>query len=109
MSTYWSILEKIPGSKLRLTKFDDEIHAHFLRAFPDFDVKGVLDEDEMKSKAGKERWREFIKEYEGRVEDFSFGAMVRRSAGVEYGREETIFGEWISVARAKGEGRGSGG
>ena len=41
MSTYWAILEKLPGSKLRLTNYDDEIHEHFKKDFPDFNQKGL--------------------------------------------------------------------
>lgn len=92
MSTYWSILEKVPGSKLRLTKYDDEILEHFNKEFPDFDPKATIDEDEMKSKAGKERWRNFINAYEKKIEDYNFGAMVRNNAAAEYGEKETIFG-----------------
>lgn len=92
MSTYWAILEKTPGSKLRLTKIDDEIYEHFKREFPDFDVHGTIDEDEMKSKAGKEKWRNFINEYEKKVNDFNFGTLLRRSAKTEYGENETMFG-----------------
>ncbi len=91
MSTYWSILEKIPGSKLRLTKMDDDILAHFNREFPDFDLKATINEDEMKSKAGKERWRNFINEYEKKIEDFNFGTMLRANPAWEYGEKETIF------------------
>ncbi|WPG97251.1 Hypothetical protein R9X50_00002300 [Acrodontium crateriforme] len=94
MLTYWSILEKMPGSKLRLTKFDDDILAHFNREFPDFDLKATIDEDEMKSKAGKEKWRGFIQEYEKgekKVEDYNFGTMLRASAAGEYSEKETIF------------------
>ena len=54
MSTYWAILEKLPGSKLRLTKFDDDILAHFNRDFPDFNLQATINEDDMKSKEGKE-------------------------------------------------------
>ena len=92
MKTYWSILEKIPGSKLRLTKYDDEIHEHFLREFPDFDLKATIDEDDMKSKQGKESWREFITAYEKKVEDYNFGTMLRANSAWEYGEKETIFG-----------------
>ncbi|KAK4545552.1 hypothetical protein LTR36_002902 [Oleoguttula mirabilis] len=91
MSTYFAILEKMPGSKLRLTKFDDDILAHFNREFPDFDLKATIDEDDMKSKAGKETWRNFIKEYENKVEDFNFGTMLRANPAWEYGEKETIF------------------
>lgn len=91
METYWSLLRAIPGSRLKLTKIDDEIHGHFRREFADLDVRGPLDEDAMKSKEGKERWRGFIKEYEERVEDFNFGCMLRARADAEYGEEGTIF------------------
>ena len=93
MNTYWSILEKIPGSKLRLTKMDDDILEHFNKDFPDFDLKATINEDDMKSKDGKERWRTFINAYENKVEDYNFGTMLRASPAWEYGEKETIFGE----------------
>lgn len=92
MTTYWSILEKVPGSKLRLTKYDDEIHEHFNKEFPDYDLKATINEDDMKSKEGKERWREFINAYEKKVEDFNYGTMLRANPSWEYGEKETIFG-----------------
>ena len=92
MSTYWSILEKMPGSKLRLTKMDDEISENFKKHFPDFDPAATLVEDEMKSKAGKEKWRKFIMEYDEKIEDYNFGAMVRSDAKAEYSEKDTIFG-----------------
>jgi len=92
MTTYWSILEKVPGSKLRLTKIDDEILENFQKEFPDFDLKATIIEDEMKSKAGKERWRSFIMQYEKKVDDYNFGTMLRASPAMEYGEKETIFG-----------------
>ncbi|KAF2131948.1 DUF757-domain-containing protein [Dothidotthia symphoricarpi CBS 119687] len=91
METYWNILEKVPGSKLRLTKLDDEIHEHFKKEFPEFDPKATINEDEMKSKEGKERWRKFIGEYEKKVEDYNFGAMLRASPDIEYSETGTIF------------------
>lgn len=93
MTTYWSILERMRGSKLRLTKIDDEIHEHFKSEFPDFDPAATINEDEMKSKTGKERWRNFIMAYEKRVDDYNFGTMLRASAASEYEEKETIFGE----------------
>ncbi|KAK2761306.1 hypothetical protein FQN54_001828 [Arachnomyces sp. PD_36] len=91
MTTYWSILEKLPGSKLRLTKMDDEILEHLRRAFPEFDPAETIDEDKMKSKEGKKRWREFMMEYEKKIEDYNFGTMLRASPRFEYGEKETIF------------------
>ncbi|KAF2201091.1 DUF757-domain-containing protein [Delitschia confertaspora ATCC 74209] len=91
METYWNILEHIPGSKLRLTKIDDEIYEHFKKEFPDFDASATINEDEMKSKEGKERWRNFINQYEKKVEDFNFGTMLRASPKTEYDQDNTIF------------------
>ncbi len=93
MTTYWAILEKMPGSKLRLTKYDDEILEHFKAEFPDFDLRATINEDDMKSKEGKERWRNFINAYENKVEDYNFGTMLRANPTWEYGQKETIFGE----------------
>ena len=91
METYWNILEKVKGSTLRLTKIDDEIYEHFKKEFPDFDASATINEDEMKSKAGKERWRNFISQYEKKVEDFNFGAMLRASPKTDYTQDGTIF------------------
>jgi hypothetical protein len=93
MMTYWSILEKMPGSKLRLTRMDDEILEHLRADFPDFAPAATIDEDAMKSPVGKERWREFVRVYEKgekKVEDYNFGTMLRKSAKTEYGEKETM-------------------
>jgi hypothetical protein len=91
IETYWKILQKVPGSKLRLTKLDDEIYEHFKKEFPDFDPKATIDEDEMKSKDGKEKWRQFIMAYEKKVEDYNYGTVIRTNPKFEYGENETIF------------------
>ncbi|ESZ93888.1 DUF757 domain-containing protein [Sclerotinia borealis F-4128] len=91
MSTYWAILEKVRGSALRLTKIDTEIYEHLMKDFPDFDPSVTINEDEMKSKAGKERWRNFMMAYEKKVEDYNFGTMLRTNPKFEYGEKETIF------------------
>ena len=94
MTVYWSILGKLPGSRLRLTRLDDQILEHLHKDFPDFDPVKPLDEDEMKSKDGKEKWRNFVNAYEkgeNKIEDFNFGTMLRKDPKTEYGEEETIF------------------
>ncbi len=96
MATYWSILEKMRGSQLKLTKMDDEILEHFKKDFPEFDVRATINEDEMKSKAGKERWRQFMMEYENKVADYNFGTIIRSNPRFEYGEKETIFGKFTS-------------
>lgn len=92
MATYWSILEKLPGSKLKLTKIDDDIFEHFQKDFPDLDVSQTIDEDNMKGKEGKERWRKFIMAYEKKIDDYNFGTMLRNSPQAEYTEKDTIFG-----------------
>lgn len=92
MQTYWSILEKVKGSTLRLTKMDDEIYDHLRKDFPTFDPAATINEDEMKSKEGKERWRAFMMQYEGKIDDYNFGTMVRNNAKAEYEEKTTIFG-----------------
>lgn len=92
LMTYWSILEKVRGSQLRLTKIDDEIYEDFKKEFPDFDPKATINEDEMKSKEGKEKWRNWMNKYEKKVADYNFGTMLRASPDVEYEQETTIFG-----------------
>ena len=94
MSTYWAILEKARGSGLRLTKLDDEIYEHFKKGFPEFDPRDTIDEDKMKSKEGKERWRNFMMAYEKKVDDYNFGTMLRSNPKSEYTEKETIFGSW---------------
>ncbi|KAF2476462.1 DUF757-domain-containing protein, partial [Lindgomyces ingoldianus] len=91
METYWKILQFKRGSELKLTKYDDEILEHFKKDFPEFDPKTTINEDDMKSKEGKERWRKFIMKYEKKIEDFNFGAMLRSNPAFEYGEKETIF------------------
>lgn len=101
MSTYWSLLENMRGSKLRLTKMDDEIYDHLKRDFPEFDPKETINEDEMKSKTGKERWRKFMMAYEKKVDDFNFGTLLRINPKLEYGEKETIFGACVGKRRRR--------
>ncbi|KAI1174847.1 DUF757-domain-containing protein [Nemania sp. FL0916] len=91
LETYWAILQKVKGSMLRLTKMDNDILAHLEAEFPDFDPAATINEDEMKSKAGKERWRKFMGAYEKKIDDYNFGTMLRVSPKVEYDQDTTIF------------------
>lgn len=91
--TYWNLLESRKGSELTLTKFDDEIHEHFKKEFPDYDVASNVDEDHMKSKEGKEKWRKFMQAYEKRIADYNFGTLLRNNPKHEYEEKTTIFGK----------------
>lgn len=59
---------------------------------PPHDKLVKLDEDWMKSKDGKERWRNFIEAYKEKVKDYNFGSLIRTDARDEYGERNTIFG-----------------
>lgn len=99
LETYWAILEKVKGSTLRLTKMDDDIYEHLQKDFPEFDPAEPLDEDKMKSKEGKKRWRDFMMAYENKVDDYSFGTILRKDPKGEYTQEGTIFGEFPHKSR----------
>ncbi|KAI0810118.1 DUF757-domain-containing protein [Xylaria sp. FL0064] len=91
LETYWAILQKVKGSSLRLTRMDDEILEHLKTDFPEFDPAAPIDENEMKSKAGKERWRKFMMAYEKKIDDYNFGTMLRTRPDVGYEQDTTIF------------------
>jgi hypothetical protein len=97
MTTYWAILEKVRGSSLRLTKMDEDIYEHLKKDFPEFDPAATIDEDEMKSKTGKERWRNFMMAYEKKIDDYNFGTILRSNPKWEYGQDETIFGKRMQM------------
>ena len=102
--TYWNLLEMRKGEELRLTKIDDDIHKHFLEEFSDLDLTQKLDENEMKSAKGKERWRKFINHYEKTVEDFNFGTLLRTHHKEEYGQDTTMFGMFFGLSSESGSG-----
>jgi len=94
--TYWNLLEKVPPRELKLTKLDDEIFEHTIKEFPELNVEPYegftkLDEEWMKSKDCKERWRLFIQSYENKIKDYNFGSLIRTDAQDEYGENNTIF------------------
>ncbi|KAJ8098841.1 putative polysaccharide biosynthesis protein [Lipomyces tetrasporus] len=92
--TYWNLLEKVKGSTLRLTRLDDEIYEHFIKDFPEYDSADAvaeINEDDMKSPKGKDRWRKFMNTYEKTVHDFNFGTLLRTGSKDEYEEKTTIF------------------
>lgn len=94
METYWKILKNKRGSQLRLTKIDDEIYEHLKKDFPELDPAVDIDEDVMKNKENKERWRKFLNFYDKKVEDFNFGTMLRKNPKDDVEVENRIiFGE----------------
>lgn len=91
--TYWSLLQKVPGSKLKLTQHDDDIFEHFMKDFPEYKDTAKLsnlDESEIKSPEGKKRWRVFCDTYK-EIDDYNFGTLLRSKTTDEYTQENTIF------------------
>ena len=86
--TYEKLIKAIPGSTLKLTKFDKDIYDSFKKHF---DLKvDVLDTEDFKSEALKSKWRDFIKEFE-HVADYNFGTLVRIDCKKGYTEENTLF------------------
>ena len=82
---------------LSLHRVDDEIFEHLGTAFPElmvepYDKIAKIDEEAMKSKDGKKRWREFIETYKDKVKDYNFGSLIRTDSKSEYSEDNTIFG-----------------
>ncbi|XP_077441513.1 protein PBDC1 isoform X2 [Vanacampus margaritifer] len=87
---YFNLISSVDPKFLKLTKMDADIYSTFREAFQDLDVK-VLDPDQLKSPEAKERWRPFCNRYEGLVEDFNYGTLLRLDCRKDYSEENTIF------------------
>lgn len=92
--TYWSLLTKVKGSKLRLTQYDDEIYDTFMEMFPEYqDIEKLkkFNENDLKTKQAKEDWRKFCALFEKKIEDYNFGTLLRTDSSAEYGQYSTCF------------------
>ncbi|TIA81137.1 hypothetical protein E3P98_02217 [Wallemia ichthyophaga] len=90
---YWNLITKIKPSLLKLTPIDDEILASFYESFPELQGDNIikLNEDDMKSAKGKERWRNWIMQFEKKVDFYNFGCLLRADARGEYSEHNTMF------------------
>ena len=59
---YWNLITSIKPSLLKLTKLDDEILNSFIETFPELQGENLwkINENDMKSVKGKEKWRNWI-------------------------------------------------
>lgn len=115
---------------LKLTKLDDRIYSSFRETFEELNVK-LLQADDLKSEEAKEvsrcrrcfilhrilnvelrmfvccfqRWRPFCNQFEGLVEDFNYGTLLRLDCEKDYTEENTIFGKFTfsCMCRLKAE------
>ncbi|XP_024154691.1 protein PBDC1 [Oryzias melastigma] len=87
---YFNLISSVDPKFLKLTKLDDRIYSSFRESFKDLDVK-QLKEDDLKSDQAKERWRPFCNQFEGLVEDFNYGTLLRLDSQKGYSEENSIF------------------
>ncbi|NXL87960.1 PBDC1 protein, partial [Alectura lathami] len=85
------LISSVDPKLLTLTKADEQIYGEFRAAFGQLRVD-VLDPEELKSEAAKEKWRPFCLRFEGVVEDFNYGTLLRLDCSKGYTEENTIFG-----------------
>ncbi|KAM3659340.1 protein PBDC1 isoform 1-T1 [Ammospiza maritima maritima] len=86
---YFNLISSVEPKFLKLTQVDERIYEEFRRTFRNLRVD-VLDPEELKSEAAKEKWRPFCLSFEGVVEDFNFGTLLRLDSRGEYSEENSI-------------------
>ncbi|KXJ71560.1 hypothetical protein RP20_CCG020282 [Aedes albopictus] len=85
---HFNLLCSVDPRQLHLTPYDNEIYEEFRKQFPDMNV-AVVDENELKSADGKAKWRTYMEKF-NRLEDYSYGTLLRASAGEEFHPENAI-------------------
>ncbi|CRK93093.1 CLUMA_CG006601, isoform A [Clunio marinus] len=87
--THFNLLCSVDPRLLKLSPFDDIIFTAFRDEFPDLKVD-VLNEDDLKNDLSKMKWRNFIERF-NKLEDYSFGTLIRADASKEFSPENSIF------------------
>ncbi|KAJ7305332.1 hypothetical protein JRQ81_011252 [Phrynocephalus forsythii] len=87
---YFNLISSVDPKFLKLTQVDDQIYAEFRKAFQDLAID-VLDPEDLKSEPAKEKWRPFCMKFDGIVEDFNYGTLLRLDCSQGYTEENTIF------------------
>lgn len=116
------LISSVDPKFLKLTKMDDQIYKVFREGFKDYEIK-VIKEEDLKSDKAKEvgaslrtctvvtqtavhvkslrcfasqTWRAFCNQFEGVVEDFNYGTLLRLDCEEDYTEENSIFGTYAS-------------
>ncbi|XP_004000708.1 protein PBDC1 isoform X1 [Panthera pardus] len=87
---YYKLISSVDPQFLKLTKVDDQIYSEFRKNFEKLRID-VLDPEELKSESAKEKWRPFCLKFDGIVEDFNYGTLLRLDCSQGYTEENTIF------------------
>uniref|UniRef100_A0A8C3R8X2 Polysaccharide biosynthesis domain containing 1 n=1 Tax=Cyanoderma ruficeps TaxID=181631 RepID=A0A8C3R8X2_9PASS len=101
---YFNLISSVDPKFLKLTQVDDRIYEEFRGTFRDLRVD-LLDPEELKSEPAKAKWRPFCLAFEGLVEDFNYGTLLRLDSRREYSEENTIFGEKRGPGGLRGDPR----
>ncbi|XP_033633634.1 protein PBDC1-like [Asterias rubens] len=88
--TYFNLASSVDNRMLKLTAQDDEIYKRFRECFPDLKID-VIDPEDLKSAPAKLKWRPFCNEFEGLVEDFNYGTLLRLDCTEGYSEKNSIF------------------
>ncbi|XP_068430090.1 protein PBDC1 [Clinocottus analis] len=87
---FFNLISSVEPKFLKLTKLDDEIYSIFRETFKELDIK-LLKTEDLKSEEAKETWRPFCNRFEGLIEDFNYGTLLRLDCEKDYTEENTIF------------------
>ncbi|XP_028661796.1 protein PBDC1 [Erpetoichthys calabaricus] len=87
---YFNLISSVDPKFLRLTKADDKIYTEFREKFPNLNIQ-ILDPEALKSEQAKEEWRPFCMQFDGTVEDYNYGTLLRLNSEKDYTEENTIF------------------
>nr|XP_020768653.1 protein PBDC1-like isoform X1 [Odocoileus virginianus texanus] len=87
---YYKLISSVDPQFLKLTKVDDQIYSEFRENFKNLRID-ILDPEELKSETAKEKWRPFCLKFDGIVEDFNYGTLLRLNCSQGYTEENTIF------------------
>ncbi|KAH8295790.1 hypothetical protein KR018_009084 [Drosophila ironensis] len=86
---HFNLLTSVQPAQLKLTPYDDQIYATFRQDFPDLQV-GLLTDDVLKSAVEKLKWRQFAEKF-NKLEDYSYGTLMRADASQEFSPDNSIF------------------
>ncbi|XP_063238403.1 protein PBDC1 [Bacillus rossius redtenbacheri] len=86
---YFNILCSVDPRLLRLTPHDDTIYREFREEFPDLQV-AQIPEDDLKSPEAKQKWRPFCERFQGVIEDYNLGTLLRLDGAGEYSEQNTV-------------------
>ncbi|KAB0336330.1 hypothetical protein FD754_025693, partial [Muntiacus muntjak] len=84
------LISSVDPQFLKLTKVGDQIYSEFRENFKNLRID-ILDPEELKSESAKEKWRPFCLKFDGIVEDFNYGILLRLNCSQGYTAENTIF------------------